>query len=308
MQTLTGRPAAQLPEFRGRSPHAGAVALGLAGLALFAGLAPAHAQVVERVVDGDTIIVAGVGRVRLIGVDTPETVDPRRPVEFFGREASAFAKRMLEGKRVRLEYDQRRTDRYGRTLAYVWLPDDGPMANAEIIRRGFGHAYTRFPFRYLDEFRKLEREARLAGHGLWGAEDAGAADAETSPDARAAANPASRWDDNGNGRVSCAEARRHGIAPVRRGHPAYEWMNDPDGDGVVCGAAGRNRDSAASRSVASRWDDNGNGRVSCAEARRHGIAPVRRGHPAYEFMNDPDGDGVVCEAANRRRDPATTSR
>lgn len=244
MQTLTGRPAAQLPEFRGRSPHAGAVALGLAGLALFAGLAPAHAQVVERVVDGDTIIVAGVGRVRLIGVDTPETVDPRRPVEFFGREASAFAKRMLEGKRVRLEYDQRRTDRYGRTLAYVWLPGDGPMANAEIIRRGFGHAYTRFPFRYLDEFRKLEREARLAGHGLWGAEDSGAADAETSPDARAAANPASRWDDNGNGRVSCAEARRHGIAPVRRGHPAYEFMNDPDGDGVVCEAANRRRDPA----------------------------------------------------------------
>ncbi len=270
-------------------------------MALLLSGAPAGAQVVERVVDGDTIIVAGVGRVRLIGVDTPETVDPRRPVQFFGREASAFAKRLLEGKRVRLEFDQQRTDRYGRTLAYVWLPD-GPMANAEIIRLGFGHAYTRFPFRYLEEFRKLEREARLAGHGLWGADDsAPAADADASAD-RAAA-----WDDNRNGRVSCAEARRHGIAPVRREHPAYAFMTDPDGDGVVC-EAGAAANPAARGDAASRWDDNGNGRVSCAEARRHGIAPVRRGHPAYEFMTDRDGDGVVCEAAGRHRDPAAASR
>ena len=261
-------------------------------MALFATPAPAGAQVVERVVDGDTIVVAGVGRVRLIGVDTPETVDPRRPVEFFGREASAFAKRLLEGKRVRLEFDQQRTDRYGRTLAYVWLPD-GPMANAEIIRRGFGHAYTRFPFRYMDEFRQLEREARLAGHGLWGGEDSASVAAGEGPTADAA-----QWDDNGNGRVSCAEARRHGIAPVHRDHPAYAWMNDPDGDGVVCGS-GRAANPGARRDAAIRWDDNGNGRVSCAEARRHGIAPVRRGHPAYEFMNDRDGDGVVCESGSR---------
>ena len=113
---------------------------------------PSRDYLVERVVDGDTIIVRGVGRIRLIGVDTPETVDPRRPVEFFGREASAFTKRMLEGQLVRLEYDWQRTDRYGRTLAYVRLLD-GTLINAEISRQGFGHAYTRFPFRYLDEFR-----------------------------------------------------------------------------------------------------------------------------------------------------------
>ena len=182
---------------------------------------------VERVVDGDTIIVEGIGRVRLIGVDTPESVDPRRPVQFFGREASEFTKRMLEGKRVRLEYDQPRMDRYGRTLAYVWLPG-GPMANAEIIRQGYGFAYTRFPFRYLDDFRKLEREARLADRGLWG--DGASDDVQTS----LPRGDPGQWDDNGNGRVSCAEARRHGIAPVRRGHPAYAFMNDRDGDGVVC--------------------------------------------------------------------------
>lgn len=199
----------------------------LAGLALASWPGLAGAQLVERVVDGDTIIVEGIGRVRLIGVDTPESVDPRRPVQFFGREASEFTKRMLEGKRVRLEYDQPRMDRYGRTLAYVWLPG-GPMANAEIIRQGYGFAYTRFPFRYLDDFRKLEREARLADRGLWG--DGASDDVRTS----LPRGDPGQWDDNGNGRVSCAEARRHGIAPVRRGHPAYAFMNDRDGDGVVC--------------------------------------------------------------------------
>ena len=200
----------------------------LAAALLGSAPAPAGAQVVERVVDGDTIIVRGVGRVRLIGVDTPETVSPGRPVEFFGREASAFAKRLLEGRSVRLEYDQDRTDRYGRTLAYVHLAD-GTFVNAEIIRRGYGHAYTRFPFRYRDRFRRFEREARDAGRGLWN--PAASAPARSSP---GAGTGGLRWDDNGNGRVSCAEARRHGIAPVPRSHPAYAYMRDGDGDGVVC--------------------------------------------------------------------------
>jgi micrococcal nuclease len=165
--------------------------------------------------------------VRLIGVDTPETVSPGRPVEFFGREASAFAKRLLEGRPVRLEYDRGRTDRYGRTLAYVHLAD-GTFVNAEIIRRGYGHAYTRFPFRHLDRFRRLEREARAAGRGLWNPA------ASRAASSRGAGAGGLRWDDNGNGRVSCAEARRHGIAPVPRSHPAYAYMRDGDGDGVVC--------------------------------------------------------------------------
>ena len=206
---------------------------GLLAAALFAfalAPAPAGAQVVERVVDGDTIIVRGVGRVRLIGVDTPETVSPGRPVEFFGREASAFTKRLLEGRSVRLEYDRERTDRYGRTLAYVHLAD-GTFANAEIVRRGYGHAYTRFPFRYRDQFRQIEREARGAGRGLWNPAAAASAAAGRSG---GGGTGGLRWDDNGNGRVSCAEARRHGIAPVRRSHPAYAYMRDGDGDGVVC--------------------------------------------------------------------------
>jgi micrococcal nuclease len=119
-----------------------------------------------RVIDGDTIELDGGERVRLIGVDTPETVDPRRPVQYFGHEASAFTRRMAEGKDVRMEQDRDRRDQYGRTLAYVYLPD-GTFLNAEIIRQGYGHAYTRFPFRYERQFVALEREARENGRGLW---------------------------------------------------------------------------------------------------------------------------------------------
>ncbi len=123
-----------------------------------------------RVVDGDTLELDGGERVRLIGVDTPETVDPRRPVERFGKEAYAFTQRMAEGRRVRLAYDQEQYDRYGRTLAYVYL-EDGRFLNAEIIRQGYGHAYTRFPFYYAEEFRAYEHEARENGRGLWAHQD-----------------------------------------------------------------------------------------------------------------------------------------
>jgi micrococcal nuclease len=128
----------------------------------------ASAQLVTRVVDGDTIVMAGVGTVRLIGVDTPETVDPRTPVQFFGKEASEFTRRMAHDKLVRLAFDTQRMDKYQRTLAYVYLPD-GTFLNAEIVKQGYGHAYVTYPFKYLDQFRGYEREAREAGRGLWGA-------------------------------------------------------------------------------------------------------------------------------------------
>ena len=119
-----------------------------------------------RVVDGDTIILSNNERVRLIGVDTPETKHPRKPVEYFGMEASTFTKKMVEGKEVRLEYDQQRKDKYGRLLAYVYLMD-GTFLNAEIIKQGYGYAYTRFPFKYMEEFRQYEKEARETKRGLW---------------------------------------------------------------------------------------------------------------------------------------------
>lgn len=130
----------------------------------------ATARRCERVVDGDTVILDGGERVRLVGVDTPELHRQGTPVQYFAREASAFTRRLVAGKRVRLDHDQERKDKYGRTLGYLWL-EDGTFVNFEIVRRGYGFAYTRHPFRYLDEFRLAERAAREEGAGLWAAPD-----------------------------------------------------------------------------------------------------------------------------------------
>jgi micrococcal nuclease len=121
---------------------------------------------VKRVIDGDTLLLTNSEKVRLIGVDTPETKHPQKPVQRFGQEGYLFTKRMVEGKEVRLDYDWQRRDKYGRLLAYVYLLD-GTFLNAEIIKQGYGFAYTRFPFKYLEEFRKYEMEARENKRGLW---------------------------------------------------------------------------------------------------------------------------------------------
>jgi len=129
-------------------------------------------HIVTRVVDGNTLVLDGRERVHLIGVDTSESKYPNEPVEYFGKEATAFTKRMVQGKSVRLKFDQANAhidhkDKYKRTLAYVFLWD-GTFLNAEIIKQGYGHAYTGFPFKYMDKFRRYEREARAKNRGLWG--------------------------------------------------------------------------------------------------------------------------------------------
>jgi endonuclease YncB( thermonuclease family) len=126
-----------------------------------------------RVVDGDTIVLDGNETVRLIGVDTPETKDPRRAVHYSGAEASAFTQKLVEGKSVRLEYDQEQKDKYGRTLAYIYL-EDGTFVNAEIIKQGIGFAYIKYPFKYLDQFYAMEREARIKEIGFWSHDDSAA--------------------------------------------------------------------------------------------------------------------------------------
>src|SRR6266540_2829475 len=128
-------------------------------------------RLVIRVIDGDTIVVSPNEKVRLIGVDTPETVHPKKAVQCFGKDAKEFTRSMVERKSIRLVLDdsnvaRNHKDRYGRTLAYVYF-DDGTMLNAELIRRGYAHAYTRFPFRHVVEFRQLERIARSQAVGLW---------------------------------------------------------------------------------------------------------------------------------------------
>lgn len=128
-------------------------------------------SVVTRVVDGDTIVVTTPGKtekVRLIGVDTPETVDSRRPVQCFGKEASDFTKSLLTSKSVRLEADPTQSDRdkYGRLLRYVFLND--VLVNKKIIAEGYGHEYTyHIPYQYQTAFKNAERTARESRKGLW---------------------------------------------------------------------------------------------------------------------------------------------
>lgn len=126
---------------------------------------------VVKVEDGDTITVDMNGKnekVRFIGVDTPETKDPRKAVQCYGKKAAEFTKTQINNKRVRLEADEQNTnrDRYNRLLRYVYLPD-GILLNAEIIKQGYGFAYTSFPFTKKDEFKKLEDYAREKNIGLW---------------------------------------------------------------------------------------------------------------------------------------------
>jgi micrococcal nuclease len=143
---------------------------------------PAVAPVtVTRVVDGDTIKVVLDGlevTVRLIGVDTPETVHPAKAVEAYGKEASDFTRQALEGTDVWLELDVGQRDRYGRLLAYVWTSppversDDEVrkcMHNAVLLLSGYGRLMTIAPnVRYVEAFREYEAEARTIGRGLWG--------------------------------------------------------------------------------------------------------------------------------------------
>lgn len=122
---------------------------------------------VARVIDGDTIELETGDKVRYIGVDTPETVHPKKPVQCFGKEASNRNKELVAGKRVRLVKDISETDHYGRLLRYVYLAD-GTFINLELARAGYARAAT-FPpdVKHAEEFVAAARTARLAQRGLW---------------------------------------------------------------------------------------------------------------------------------------------
>jgi micrococcal nuclease len=127
---------------------------------------------VVKAVDGDTIdIMAGEQkvRVRLIGVDTPESVDSRQEVQCFARESSEYTNSVAKGEKIRLEKDlsQGEADKYGRLLAYVYLPN-GEMLNRKLIANGYGMEYTyQAPYKYQKEFKSLEDFAKREGRGLW---------------------------------------------------------------------------------------------------------------------------------------------
>lgn len=131
---------------------------------------------VKYIVDGDTVKIEIMGKIetlRLIGMDTPETVDPRKPVQCFGMEASNQAKSLLLGRKVRIEVDptQSEKDIYGRILAYIYR-DDGLFYNKYMIEHGYAYEYTydSVPYKYQSEFKESEVLARSSQLGLWSPE------------------------------------------------------------------------------------------------------------------------------------------
>lgn len=149
----------------------------LLSVPLFSQAADPQTAWVKRVVDGDTPLITNGERDRLIGVYTPEIHEFKKlywdaersgsdikTIKELGRKASAFTRKMVDKKQIRLELDQPNAhighrDKYGRILAYLYLMD-GTFMNAEIIKQGYGLAYTWFPFKYLEDFRRSESEAR----------------------------------------------------------------------------------------------------------------------------------------------------
>lgn len=127
---------------------------------------------VTEVVDGDTFKIEGGETVRMIGIDTPETKDPRRPVGCFGKQASLETKKLIEGKFVILQKDVSETDKYNRLLRYVYLPlgnDQMLFVNDYLVRAGFAKVLTYPPdVKYNGQLRQAETAAREAKLGLWG--------------------------------------------------------------------------------------------------------------------------------------------
>lgn len=124
-------------------------------------------QVVKRVVDGDTIELENGEKVRYIGINTPETVDPRKSVECFGKEASNKNKELVEGKKVRLEKDISDRDKYNRLLRYVYL-ENGTFINLELVKQGYAQVSTYPPdVKFQSDFQNTQDEAKKSKLGLW---------------------------------------------------------------------------------------------------------------------------------------------
>lgn len=123
---------------------------------------------VLRVIDGDTIELEGGQKVRYIGIDTPETVDPRRDPQCFGKEASLRNKELVENKEIYLEKDISETDRYGRLLRYIYLEENGISINEKLVKEGYAAASSYPPdIKYQEKLKAAEQEARNNQKGLW---------------------------------------------------------------------------------------------------------------------------------------------
>jgi micrococcal nuclease len=288
----------------------------IAGLLLFA--TPALAQntqtvTVERVVDGDTIEVnptlSWTEDVRLLGVDTPETVDPGEPVEPYGPEASAFTKRQLEGERVTLIFDQEKRDQYGRTLAYVQISGQSETFNETLLKQGYGQLYVVPPNdRFEARYSQAQDQARRMQRGIWSLPkaqqcelaDRGNGIGEGSPRCqgqvpRPAPDPGVDKD--------CGDFRSQAEAQAELERDPSDPNNlDGNGDGEACetysyGAGGGGAGSGGS---------GGGGDLNCADFATHGEAQREYAKDRTDPNNlDADGDGRACEdlIGEGREDP-----
>ena len=142
-----------------------AVLLGMICLGVYSHVAGSDVHIVKRVIDGDTIVLDDGRHIRLIGVDAPEVDSPYTKAEPFGSESRAYMDRLVERRIVTIKTGRERYDKYGRTLAYVYL--NRTMVNAMIIRNGYAKAYRRFNFPERELFINYEKEARSKGIGMW---------------------------------------------------------------------------------------------------------------------------------------------
>ena len=208
-------------------------------------------QVLE-VVDGDTIKISEIGTLRLIGIDTPETKDPRKVVQCFGKEASNRATELLANQKVYLEFDKSKPilDKYQRTLAYVFR-EDGYFYNLEMVKDGFAHSYKSFPHPKLGEFNSAENSARNGKIGFW-ADNTCGGNTEQGVSGEVAKNPVAQTSGNqitqelpkqeiqieksGEKYIagSCKSLNEKGFGNFRVGDPNYTKTRDRNNDGVAC--------------------------------------------------------------------------
>lgn len=188
---------------------------------------------VTKVVDGDTIQLNTGQAVRYIGIDTPETKDPRKPVQCFGKEAADKNRELVEGKTVRLEKDVSETDRYGRLLRYVFVGD--LFINDYLVRQGFAHASAYPPdIKYQDQFREAEQEAREQKRGLWAA----CGDSSSEQQENQASPKFTGSNRQIEGDKDCSDFKTHDEAQaffITQGGPASDPHKlDQDKDGNAC--------------------------------------------------------------------------
>jgi micrococcal nuclease len=201
---------------------------------------------ITDVVDGDTDKIDINGRtvkLRLIGIDTPETKHPSKPVQCFGPQASARAEQLLAGRSVWIQYDstQSRRDIYGRDLVYVWL-DAHTMFNEVMVSSGYAHEYTYDrPYRYQSQFKAAEAKAKAAGLGFWSRQTCAGNTEQAASSVPLLATPTpvaqSAVPTDSSGQVyysSCSKVRAAGKAPLLKGQPGYRAGLDGDHNGVAC--------------------------------------------------------------------------